>query len=162
MAIICSIKILIIIIARLGKLLPLSAPCRVHPICPFQPFRNEENSHSKSNTCPTQTAFRNLGRDVEACDICAIVSVHLSSRHGGRACMVCSLVKTNRYSMEFTERLNVVEFTYSVWPQHVQEGLHDWHQVSTRRHIAYLSYARVSSFCVSFLMAKQQHPASLK
>ena len=56
--------------------------------------------------------------------------------------------------------INVVEFTYSAWPQHVQEGVQGWHQVLTHRCIAYLGYVRVSSFCVGFSMAEQQHTAA--
>ena len=42
------------------------------------------------------------------------------------------------FKWSLTERLNVVEFTYSAWPLHMQEGVHGWHQVSMHKRIAYL------------------------
>ncbi len=42
------------------------------------------------------------------------------------------------FAWSLTEPLSVVEFTYSVRPLHVQEGVHGWRQVSSRRRIAHI------------------------
>ena len=64
--------------------------------------------------------------------------------------------------MKFKRTVKRSRIFLSARPQHVQEGVHGWRKILTRRRIAYLDCARVSSFRVGFRwqLEQQQTAAS--